>query len=46
MPAFTYSEEPLGAVTARTWAPLAAPWVLALAILAAAFAGFRRFDVA
>jgi ABC-2 type transport system permease protein len=46
MPAFTYFEEPLAAVASRTAAPLVIPWALACGILAAAFAGYRRFEIA
>jgi ABC-2 type transport system permease protein len=46
MPAFTYAEEPFGAVAARAAVPLATPWALAVGIVFAAFAGYRRFEVA
>jgi ABC-2 type transport system permease protein len=46
MPAFTYAEEAVGAVAARTAAPLVVPWLLAFGVLAAAFGGYRRFEIA
>jgi hypothetical protein len=46
LPAFAYVEEPLGAVAARSAAPLLVPWALASGMLIAAFAGYRRLEIA
>jgi ABC-2 type transport system permease protein len=46
LPAFAYVEEPLGAVAARSAAPLLVPWALAFGMLIAAFAGYRRLEIA
>jgi ABC-2 type transport system permease protein len=45
LPTFSYAEEPLQAVVSRTWLPLAVLWLLAVAVLSAAFLTYRRYVV-